>query len=158
MKIQTAYAFIALLAASALTIACSDMSSPPPQAAAETAAQEVRGPAGEQATTPEMRRALSADLVRFDSLIVVAEDSVLAVLGPEYTAGMTESRRLWVEYRNEQCLLLKKVFEGGTIAAVMELECLVYITSNRLTFIYDHYEFVNKVAAMKEADQAGTAP
>lgn len=158
MKIQTAFAFIVLLAASVFTTACSNTPSSGSQAAAETAAQEVHEPAGTLVTTPEMRRALSVDLARFDSLVVVAEDSTLAVLGPEYTAAVTESRRLWTEYRTEQCHLLKSIFEGGTLAAVVELECLVYLTSNRLTFIYDHYDFVNKVAAMKKADPAGAAP
>ncbi len=158
MKILSATALLTLLSASAFLTACSNTSSPESRPAAEVAAQEVRGPAGEHVTTPEMRRALSADLAVYDSLVVVAEDSVLAVLGADFAAGLAESRQLWLEYRAHQCELLRTIFEGGTVAPVVELECLVYITDNRLTFIYDHYAFVERIAAMKRAGRAGTAP
>jgi hypothetical protein len=104
-------------------------------------------------TTPEMRRGLSIDYARADSLVAALEDSIYARLGDSLTFRRQDVRDSWVAYRALECDNLKALYEGGTLAPVTELECLVMITKARREFLYTNYGFIGAIRVMAGADQ-----
>ena len=93
-------------------------------------------------TTPQQREDLSTDLRQADRSLTAIEDSIRNFLGLPDAVGFQEANALWDQYRKAECDALRFFFEGGTIAPVAELACLVALTDARRRFLAEQYEFI----------------
>ena|SRR5438552_9309012 len=88
--------------------------------------------AGRQ-TQADMNVCSYRDYLRADIELNRTWDAVTKKLntGHRLFAVLLEGQRAWLTYRNKQCDVMAKWYEGGTIAALMENSCLTDITKFR---------------------------
>lgn len=101
------------------------------------------------ASTPTIRRSLTVDLRQVDSALALLEDSIGSELGADPTTRVREVRESFNAYRKLQCDRLRAVFKDGTVAPVVELECMVHLADDRRAFLQERYDFMDKVRALK---------
>lgn len=94
---------------------------------------------GRAKTTFEMQRCLSLELKRHESKLSVFEDSVSVNLDDSVAVLFRQAHVSWMQYREQQCEAVRAVFFPGTMAPVMQLQCLLEMTDQRLLLLRDAY-------------------
>ena len=56
-----------------------------------------------------------------------------------HTENLRMSERRWISYRDAQCKAEYDLFEGGTMAPLINLGCLIKITDQRIAELKDVY-------------------
>jgi len=84
-------------------------------------------------TQADMNVCSYRDYLRSDIELNQVWDAVTKRLARDSSAGRTvlESQRAWLTYRDKQCNVWAKWYEGGTVAALMINNCLTDITKFR---------------------------
>jgi uncharacterized protein YecT (DUF1311 family) len=80
-------------------------------------------------STPEMVNCLAAKTARWDKRMTIAYQKALRDAGPQQHDQLRTAQRLWIQYRDANCLYSD--MGEGTIARVDAAECLRSMTEAR---------------------------
>jgi uncharacterized protein YecT (DUF1311 family) len=80
-------------------------------------------------STPEMVNCLSAKTAQWDKRMTIAYQKALRDAGPQQHDQLRTAQRLWIQYRDANCLYYD--MGEGTIARVDAAECMRSMTEAR---------------------------
>lgn len=82
--------------------------------------------------TQHMVECIDAETKRKDARLNKAYKALVADLNPERKKQLLEAQRAWLKFRDTNCAFYYDP-EGGTIARVQAVDCLMTMTANRAT-------------------------
>ena len=82
-------------------------------------------------TTLEMQKCLSHEIKSSEERLKRVEDSLVAKLSPRQVVVFRRASAAWMLFRDLECESEAERFSGGTMAAVVELECRLALTDRR---------------------------
>jgi uncharacterized protein YecT (DUF1311 family) len=85
-----------------------------------------------EGVTQNMVECIDAETKRQDARLNKAYKALVADLNPERKKQLLEAQRAWLKFRDTNCAFYYDP-EGGTIARVQAVDCLMTMTANRAT-------------------------
>jgi uncharacterized protein YecT (DUF1311 family) len=82
--------------------------------------------------TQHMVECIDAEIKRQDARLNKAYKALVADLNPERKKQLLQAQRAWLKFRDTNCAFYYDP-EGGTIARVQAVDCLMTMTANRAT-------------------------
>lgn len=82
--------------------------------------------------TQSMVECIDAEIKRQDARLNKAYKALVADLNPERKKQLLEAQRAWLKFRDTNCNFYYDP-EGGTIARVQAVDCMMTMTANRAT-------------------------
>lgn len=82
--------------------------------------------------TQHMVECIDAEIKRQDARLNKAYKALVADLNPERKKQLLEAQRAWLKFRDTNCAFYYDP-EGGTIARVLAVDCLMTMTASRAT-------------------------
>ena len=85
-----------------------------------------------EGVTQHMVECIDAEIKRQDARLNKAYKALVADLNPERKKQLLEAQRAWLKFRDTNCAFYFDS-EGGTIARVQAVDCMMTMTANRAT-------------------------
>ncbi|WP_443749656.1 lysozyme inhibitor LprI family protein [Asticcacaulis solisilvae] len=90
-----------------------------------------------QAMDAAMANCEDEELARQDKALNVVYKTLTAKLEPDRQEMLRKSERLWVQFRDAECDLQSSAEAGGTLAPVIQEDCLMSMTADRVKQLKD---------------------
>lgn len=86
----------------------------------------------ESRTTLELRQCLDREIATAEGRLAELDVSIRAQLSPQQVAPYENASRAWRLFRDLDCEREASLVEGGTMASVVALECVLQLTGERV--------------------------
>ena len=107
--------------------------------APRTAAAQSRDACSGEQTNLAIRKCLNREAARADTTLARSVDSLARSMDDSGAVRLRRVEELWVRYRDAQCSAVAGAYDGGSMAPVAQLQCMVVLSVDRKRFLANAY-------------------